>query len=79
MTGTDRAAREILVSRISEMPEIPQWPDVRWFFEDGKYCLTETDVDLVLDYLENEMPRYRFEVRQYEEQLRIVLDGIMSI
>ena len=78
-TVSDGQAVRILVSQIPDLPDIPQWPDVRWSYESGKYCLDEEDADRVLDYLENGVPLYRFEIGQYEEQLRIILDGILSI
>lgn len=84
-TGCLTAARvdspftEIMISQIPDLPDFPEWPDVSWAYENGKYYLTETDVDKVLDYLENGVPRYGFEIKQYKEQLRIVLDGISSM
>lgn len=78
-TAADDATLAILVGQIPDLPDIPAWPEVIWSYEDGKYCLVEEDVDKVLDYLENRMPLYRFEMEQFGEQLRIVLDGISSI
>ncbi len=78
-TAADDEALGILVGQIPDLPEIPAWPEVNWSYENGKYCLVEEDVDKVLDYLENRMPLYRFEMEQFGEQLRIVLDGISSI
>ena len=76
---TDKAALQILISQIPDVPEVPSWPSVTWGFEDGKYYLTEPDVDKVLYYLENDLPRQEFEVKQYKEQLKMVIDGILSI
>ena len=76
---SDLTAREILISEIPDLPEIPNWPDVQWFYESGSYFLTESDVDKVLNYLENAIPLYRFEIAQYEQQLHIVVEGLLSI
>ena len=79
VSATDRKAIGILASEVPDLPEMPEWPDVRWSYQDGMYCLSEEDVDRILDYLENSMPLYRFEMENYERQLRIVLDGMLSI
>ena len=73
---TDSTYTEILISEIPEHPVIPAWPCVTWEYEDGRYSLSEEDVDKVLNYLENEIPFYAFEVEQYEAQLQIVLDAL---
>lgn len=70
---------EILASEVPDLPRIPEWPDVRWSYRDGMYCLSEEDVDRVLDYLENAMPLYRFEMERYGRQLETVLGGMLSI
>ena len=76
---TDSTAIEILIAEIPEVPTLPSWPSVYWAYEDGKYYLNEEDVDKVLDYLENQIPLYQFEVTKFEEQLGIVLDGLRAL
>ena len=76
---TDNTAIEILIAEIPEVPTLPSWPSVYWAYEDGKYYLNEEDIDKVLDYLENQIPLYQFEVTQFEEQLGIVLDGLKKL
>lgn len=79
LVRTDKAALQVLVSQVPDLPDTPEWPSVTWSYSDGRYYLLEGDVDKVLDYLENQIPQYKFEIGQYEEQLQIVLDGILSI
>ena len=76
---TDNTAIEILIAEIPEVPTLPSWPSVYWDYEDGKYYLTEEDIDKVLDYLENQIPLYQFEVTQFEEQLELVLEGLKQL
>ena len=78
VTKTDSTYTEILISEIPNHPVLPSWPCVTWKYEDGRYSLSEEDVDKVLNYLENEIPLYTFEVEQYEEQLQIVLDALRN-
>lgn len=78
-TRSDLEAREILVSKVPELPGRPRWPDVSWSYDGGRYSLSEEDVDKVLDYLENGIPLYEFELGIYEEQLQVVLDGILAL
>ena len=79
VSATDRTAIGILASKVPDLPEIPEWPNIHWLYRDGMYGMSEEDADKVLDYLENSMPLYRFEMENYERQLRIVLDGMLSI
>lgn len=71
--------KETLLSMILPLPEIPSFPELTWVYQDGLYCLDEQNVDRLLDYGENKLPRYRFEMDRYEEELKIVLDGIVAI
>ncbi len=73
---SDAAYIEILISEIPEHPVLPSWPLVTWEYRDGRYSLGEEDVDKVLNYLENEIPLYKYEVKQYQEQLDVVLDAL---
>ena len=41
--------------------------------------LISDDADKVLDYLENRMPMYRFEMESYGEQMQAVKDGLCSL
>ena len=67
------AYREILKGMIPELPEVPAFPELSWSFDDGKYCISEADVDELLDYGENTMPLFRFELDSYKKQLDIVI------
>lgn len=83
-TGCRTAARsdsdpfaQTLALMIPQLPEVPTWPEVTWIWSDGLYCLTEEDVDKVLDYLENQMPLYRFEMDQYEGATAAVIEALL--
>ena len=75
---TDSPYTEILIAEIPEHPVLPEWPCVSWEYDDGRFSLSEEDVDKVLNYLENEIPLYTFEVEQYEAELNIVLDALRN-
>lgn len=72
----DTSYEQTLVSMVPELPEFPSWPKVDWIYQNGMYCLTESDADLVLNYIENDVSQYRFGINQYREQLQIVLDAL---
>lgn len=55
---------------------MPAWPQLQWEFRDGYYCLTESDIDKVLDYWENQIPEYRYEMELYQKKLQIILDAL---
>lgn len=73
---TDSTFTRILISQVPDLPSFPIWPSVTWEYEDNRYSLSENDVDKILDYLENKIPLYEFEIEQYEEQLQIILNSL---
>jgi hypothetical protein len=74
-TGSE-AYRVILYSMVGDLPSFPDWPDVEWTFRDGLYCLTEDDADRILDYAENALPLFLWELKQRERRLDIMLEGL---
>ena len=68
--------RDTLVSMIPVLPEVPSLPQLTWIYKDGYYCLDERNVDLLLDYGENTLPRFRWEMQQYHRKLMTVLDAL---
>jgi len=63
---------------IPSPPDIPEFPKLNWSYENDKYCLSETDVDKLLDYGENELPLYMFEMGIFNTQIKIIMDKIIN-
>ena len=74
--GTDDSYREILIGMIPDLPIIPSFPKLEWGYDDGMYWIDEDDADRLLDYGENLLPTYRWEIEKYREQLNLVLDKL---
>ncbi|MBO4393512.1 MAG: hypothetical protein J5800_04130 [Spirochaetales bacterium] len=68
--------RDTLISMIPVLPEVPSLPELTWTYQDGLYCLDEQNVDKLLDYGENTMPRFRWELDKYRRELEVVLSSI---
>lgn len=68
--------QEVLKKMIPQLPEIPSFPELSWSFENNKYSISESDVDKLLDYGENKMPLFKFELESYKKQLDIVLQKL---
>jgi hypothetical protein len=69
-TGT---YREIILGMVPELPDVPTFPTLHWTYSDGLYSLDEENVDRLLDYGENQLPHFRWELEQYERKLSAVL------
>lgn len=52
------------------------FPVLHWTEENGKYCISASDADALLDYGENQMPGFRHELMQYEKKLEILLESL---
>lgn len=61
---------------VPELPKVPLFPALSWTEEDGKYSIPEKDADALLDYGENQMPQFRYELSQYERKLKILLEAL---
>ena len=61
---------------IPVLPEVPSLPELTWSFKDGLYCLDEQDVDKLLNYGENTLPYFRWELEQYQRKLDVILQSL---
>lgn len=59
----------ILVDMIPPLPSIPSFPELTWEFKDGRYSIDEADVDKLLDYGENKLTLYRYQMDVYQASL----------
>lgn len=65
--------QEILVGMLPDLPELPEWPKLNWQFFDGMYAISEADADKILNYWENEIPNYKYELEKYQKKLDAVI------
>ncbi len=65
-----------MVSMVPSLPEIPSFPVLHWTYRDGLYGLEEEDADRLLDYGENALPLYAYEMKTYSEKLDAVLSRL---
>lgn len=61
---------------IPDLPDIPSFPQLTWTYADGLYSITEADVDKLLNYGENELPRYRYQMQIYEQSLEVIKEAL---
>lgn len=60
-----------------ELPGLPSFPDLRWELEgNGRYSISAEDADRLLDYRDNELPLYHFEIERYQRELDTIEDAI---
>ena len=70
---------EILISMISELSELPPFPELQWMLEEnGRYSISEEDADRLLDYRDNELPMYRFELVRYQRELDTITEALTA-
>jgi len=61
---------------IPALPEVPAFPELSWSFQDGRYCISESDADKLLDYGENKLPLFKWELSSYEKQLTLIVEQL---
>ena len=70
---------EILIGMIPDLPDLPLFPELHWKLEEnGRYSISEEDADRLLDYRDNELPLYRFEIERYQSELRVITDSLFQ-
>ena len=70
---------EILIGMIPDLPELPSFPELHWEIEEnGRYSISEEDADRLLDYRDNELPLYRFEIERYQRELDVLSNAIIQ-
>lgn len=62
-----------MLDMVPELPVVPDFPVLHWSYSNGLYSIGEEDVDRLLDYGENRIPRFRWELEQYRKKLEMVL------
>ena len=70
-------AREAIASMLPSAPEIPNFPTLHWSYNEGLYSITETDADLLLDYMENTLPAFAFDFKAWQKQVYIVIKSLL--
>ena len=76
VTEEQSTLKETLLSMIPVLPEVPALPQLTWTYQDGLYCLDEQNVDRLLDYGENTLPLFRWELDQYRRKLDSILQAL---
>ena len=72
------AYRDILTAMTPEAPSIPPFPTLQWSYADGRYCIGESDADKLLAYGENSLPLFTYELKQYTQQVHLILEALKN-
>ena len=59
-----------------KLPKVPAFPELTWQLDGERYSISSEDADLLLDYGENQLPRFRYEMEQYEKKVSILLEAL---
>ena len=68
--------KSIVIGMVPEHPKHPELPALSWEYKDGRYSISAEDADLYLDYGENQIPLYLYQVEVYKEKLDILLEAL---
>lgn len=72
----DNTFNEILAGMFPDLPVLPNLPQLEWQFQDGRYSISEEDADKLLDYGENQIPLYRYEIKVYEASIEAIKEAL---
>jgi hypothetical protein len=72
----DKAYNTVMVNLLTGLNTDLVLPEVMWIYHDGMYCLSEEDADRILDFKENTLPQFLWELEQYKKEINIVFDAL---
>lgn len=72
----DDPYRDILIALVPDTPSPPPFPALQWSYENEKYCISESDADKLLGYGENALPLFRYQIEQFERQVKLILESL---
>lgn len=67
------AANKLLLSFISEAPEVPVFPDLDWSYSERLYSLREEDVDRLLVFKVKDLPAFEIEFQAWKESVLAII------
>lgn len=62
---------------LPKAPELPQFPQLYWTYQDGLYGLSEADVDVLLDFVENSLSEFSFDFKAWQDQVNIIIGNLI--
>ena len=65
-----------ILSDFPHLPEVPSFPELHWTYNDGLYGIGEEDVDKLLNYAENDIPLYKYNLETYEEKVNVIIKAL---
>ena len=72
----DTSFNEIIVGMFPSLPTLPSFPELGWEYENERYSISEEDVDKLLDYGENKIPLYRYEIEVYSREMEVLKETL---
>ena len=78
LTGSETSDdyKSIVIGMVPELPKHPELPVLSWEYKDGRYSISADDADLYLDYGENQIPLYLYQMEIYRKKMDILLDAL---
>lgn len=70
-------ARKLIASELPDAPILPSFPKLDWSFQDDLYCISEADVDVLLDYVENSLREFRIDYEAWQLEVSLVIENLI--
>lgn len=65
-----------IVDILPVLPTLPDFPELKWEYSGGRYSISEADVDTLLDYKDNVLVLYRYELGVYKDEMLILVNAL---
>ena len=65
-----------ILSDFPHLPEVPNFPELHWTYNDGLYGIDEEAVDKLLNYAENAIPLVKHNLETYEEKVNVIIKAL---
>lgn len=70
--------RQMLAEELTQHPDLPAFPVLFWQYSDGRYSISEADVDKLLDYRDNALRKYERDTEVYLKKVEIIVNALVD-
>ena len=68
--------KKVILNMVPEHPELPEWPKLNWISGDGIQSISNKDALKIIEYWENLIPQYLYEVDVYKKDIAVLMDAM---
>lgn len=74
----EESYKDTVISLYKNPPTLPSFPQLSWVYQDGMYCISESDADKLISYVENDLASFKSDYEVYVYTVEQILESIKN-